>query len=78
MHWQWVPDRRTKVRESTITFRLVLIKWNFEEAGVGTGAKRSRRRVQMQKVREISGDGGGDGVDGLACTAPRDKRPYET
>ena len=51
---------------------------DFEEADVGTGAKRSRRRVQMQKVREISGDGGGDGVDGLACTAPRDKRPYET
>ena len=24
-----------------------LTEWNFEEAVVGTGAKRSRRRVQM-------------------------------
>ena len=36
-----------KVRERMITFCLALIEWNFEEAGVGTGAKSSRRRVQM-------------------------------
>ena len=36
-----------KVRESMITFCLALIEWNFEETGVSTGAKRSRRRVQM-------------------------------
>ena len=30
-----------------IAYCLVLLKWNFEEAGVGTGAKKSRRRVQM-------------------------------
>ena len=41
-----VPDRRTKVKETMITFCLALIEWNFEEAEVGTGAKRSRRRVQ--------------------------------
>ena len=34
VQWQWVPDRRTKVRESTITICLALIEWNFEEAGV--------------------------------------------
>ena len=34
-----VPDRRTKVKETMITFCLALIEWNFEEAGVGTGAK---------------------------------------
>ena len=47
MQWQGVPDRITKVTEGTLTFWLALIEWNFEEAGVGTGAKRSRRRVQM-------------------------------
>ena len=36
-----------KVRESMITFCLALIEWNFEEVGVGTGAKRSKRRVQI-------------------------------
>ena len=45
--WQWVPDRRTKVREGTITFCLALTDWNFEEAVVSTWAKRLRRRVQM-------------------------------
>ena len=49
-----IPDRRTKVRESKITFHFALRGWNFEEAGVGTGAKRSRRRVQGPYVR--SGD----------------------
>ena len=38
---QWVPDRKTKLRESMITFCLALIEWSFEEAGVGSGAKRS-------------------------------------
>ena len=47
VQWYGVPDRRAKVRESTITFRLALSDWNFEEAGVGTGAKRLRRRIQM-------------------------------
>ena len=42
-----VPDRRTKVKETMITFCLALREWNFEEAGVSTGAKRSRRSVQM-------------------------------
>ena len=51
-----------------ITFCLALIEWNFEEAGVGTRATRSRRRVQMQKVREISRGGGGDGVETEACS----------
>ena len=37
----------TKIRESRITFCLALIEWNFEEAAIGTGAKRSRRRVKM-------------------------------
>ena len=55
-------------RESMITFCFALIKWNFEEAGVGTGAKRSRRRVHKQKVREISRGGGGDGVEPEACS----------
>ena len=27
--------------------RLVLIEWNFEEAGVSTGTERSRRRIQI-------------------------------
>ena len=36
-----------KQEKRTITFCLALIEWNFEEAGVGTGAKRSRRKVQM-------------------------------
>ena len=45
--WQAVPDRRIKEREIMSTFRLALIGWDFEEEGVGTGAKRSRRRVQM-------------------------------
>ena len=51
-----------------ITFCLALLEWNFEKAGVGTGMKRSRRRVQMQKVREISRGGGGDGVETGACS----------
>ena len=33
--------------ESTITFCLALAEWNFEEVGVSTGAKRSRRGGQM-------------------------------
>ena len=57
-----MADRKTKVTESTITFRLALMEWNFEEGGVGTGAKRSRRRVQAQKVREIGRGGRGVGV----------------
>ena len=36
--------------------------------GVGTGAKRSRKKVQMQKVREIRRGGGGDGVETEACS----------
>ena len=56
------------VRESTITFCLALTEWNFEEAGIGTRAKRSRRRVQMQKVRDISRSGGEDGVETDACS----------
>ena len=36
-----------------ITFHLALIERDFEEAGISTGMERSRRRVQMQKVREI-------------------------
>ena len=61
-------NRGGKVRESTITFCLTLIEWNFEEVGVGTGAKRSRRRVQMSKVIEKSRGGGGDGVEIEACS----------
>ena len=38
------------------------------EAGVGTGAKRSRRRIQIYKVREISRGGGGDGIKTEACS----------
>ena len=67
MQWQCVPDRRTKVRKSTVIFCLALIEWNFEEAVVGTGGKRSRKRVQMLKVREISRSGGGDCVETEAC-----------
>ena len=44
-----------------------LIEWNFEEMGVGTGEDRSRRRVQMQKVREIGKGGRGDDVETEAC-----------
>ena len=32
MQWQLVPDRRTKVRESTVTCRPAPIGWKFEEA----------------------------------------------
>ena len=38
------------------------------EAGVSIGAKRSRRRIQMLKVREISRGGGDDGVETEACS----------
>ena len=48
-----------------MTFRLV--EWDFDESGISTGAKRSRRRVQMQKVREISRGRGVDGVETAAC-----------
>ena len=47
------PDRfvlfcfATHHRPLPLPFRLALTEWNFEEAGVGTGAKRSRRRAQM-------------------------------
>ena len=47
VQWQWVPDRRTKVRESTHA----LIERNFEEAGVSTGTKRSRRIVQLDMFK---------------------------
>ena len=40
---------------------------DFEEADVGTGAKRSRRRVQMLKVREISRAEEDDGVETEGC-----------
>ena len=56
------------VRESTITFRLAFTEWIFEESGVVAGGKRSRRRVQMQKVRDISRSGGEDGVETDACS----------
>ena len=47
---------------------LALIEWNFEEAVFGTGAKRSRRRVQMRTAREIRRGGRGDGVETVACS----------
>ena len=62
-----------------MTFCLALVEWNFEEAGVGTGAKRSRR-VQMQ-VREISRGRGGDGVESLLvswCFKPSQPDGVET
>ena len=69
------------MRESTITFCLALTEWNFEEADVGTGAKRSRKRVQMLKVREISRSGGGDGVETEACSpignSSSDRKPVK-
>ena len=39
--------QKDQSKESMITFCLAIIDWSFEEAGVGTGANRSSRRVQM-------------------------------
>ena len=64
-----------------ITFCLALIELNFEEAGVGTGAKELRRRVQMCKVRGISLGGGGDGVEteasSLTGNSGSDRQPVK-
>ena len=64
---QRVPDRRTRVGESMVTFRHALVEWDFEEAGVSTGAMRQRRRVHTQKVSEIGVGGGCDGTTTQAC-----------
>ena len=39
----------------------------MREAGVGTGVEWSRRRVQLQEVREMSRSGEGGGVETRAC-----------
>ena len=55
---QKVQSKRKHDHLSSCTYKV-----EFEEAGSGTGAKRPRRRLQMEKVREISRGGGGDGVE---------------
>ena len=52
--WQRVPDRKARIRKSTITFHLAFIEWEFQEACVSTGMKRLGRRVQVKEVRKIS------------------------
>ena len=46
-----------------MTFHLAFIEWEFYEAGVSTGAKRSGGRVQMQEIRKISRSRVADGVE---------------
>ena len=49
-------------KRMTITLGFALIEY-FQETGVGTGAKRSRRRVQFYEVRLISRCRGGDSIE---------------
>ena len=48
--------------EGTITFPFAL-EWEFLEADVSTGVKRSGGRVQMQKIRKMSRSRVVDGVE---------------
>ena len=54
--------QKDRNRNSTITFCPALLERDCEEAGVGIGVKKLRRRVHLWKVREISRAGGGAGV----------------
>ena len=48
--------------EGTITFPFAL-EWEFLEADVSTGVKRSGGRVQMQEIRKMSRSRAADSVD---------------
>ena len=50
------------MRESMITFHLIFIEWKFYEMGVSTGSERSRRRIEMQDIREINRSRGVNGT----------------
>ena len=62
------------MREGTITFRLAFIEWEFQEACVITGTKRSRGRAQMQEIRKIIRNGVADGVETDAGNFVRNAR----
>ena len=50
------------MREGMITFHLIFIEWKFYKMGVSTGPERSRRRIEMQDIREINRSRGVNGT----------------
>ena len=50
------------MREGVIIFQLIFIEWKFYEMGVSTGPERSRRRIEMQDIREINRSRGVNGT----------------
>ena len=51
------------MREGMITFHLIFIEWKFYKMGVSTGPERSRRRIEMQDIREINGSKAVNGTE---------------
>ena len=60
--WQRVPDNRVRMREGTITFRLVFIEFLGDGYVSALERRDPKRRIETTDVREIKRSGGGGGV----------------